>query len=135
MPRLIKSIFWVVLFLVMLLIIDQVLVQVPPVHPAQAAISNFYRDFRSRMIDLVFGEKRPAPESIEDVIETRQKSKPAGVSTDKKPAQPQPKKPAQPGSRTQQRYIYSDSKGELQFADSLDEVPEKFRGQAQPIGE
>ena len=84
MHRLIKPIVWVVLFLVMLLAIDQFLVQVTPVNPAHAAISNFYRDFRNRMINLVFGEKKAVPESIEDVIETRQKQNPAEVSRSRK---------------------------------------------------
>jgi hypothetical protein len=134
MHRLIKPIVWVVLFLVMLLAIDQFLVQVPPVNPAHAAISNFYRDFRNRMIELVFGEKKAAPESIEDVIETRQKQKPAEASSGSKPAQARAVK-TDSSKSSPQRYIYSDNNGELQFADSLQEVPEKFRKQAQPIGE
>ena len=69
MHRLIKPIFWTFLFLVMMLMIDQFLVQVPPVHPAQAAVSHFYRDLRGRLIDLAFGDKKAAPESIEAVIE------------------------------------------------------------------
>ena len=61
MHRLIKPLFWTFLFLVMMLVIDQFLVQVPPVHPAHATVSNFYQDFRSRLIDLTFGEKKIAP--------------------------------------------------------------------------
>lgn len=135
MRRLIKPIFWTFLFLVMMLIIDQFLVQVPPVHPAHAAVSTFYRDFRKRMIDVVFGEHAAGPQSIEAVIETQQKNPPAktlqaGAAA---PAKPGPAAPAK--SKVVQRYIYSDSKGELQFADSLEEVPKEFRGQAQPMAE
>jgi len=52
MHRLIKPIFWTLLFLAMLLVIDQFLVLVPPVHPAHEAVSKFYTDFRGRLIDL-----------------------------------------------------------------------------------
>ena len=104
------------------------------VNPAHAAISNFYRDFRNRMINLVFGEKKAVPESIEDVIETRQKQNPAEVSRGSTPAQARAVK-TDSSKSSPQRYIYSDSNGELQFADSLQDVPEKFRKQAQPIGE
>ena len=132
MLRLIKPLFWTFLFLGMLLAIDQLLVQIPPVHPAHAAVSNFYRDFRSRLIDLTFGEKQATPDSIEAVIETQQKS-PLGLSKNGKPAEQKPA--SQSGDKPTQRYIYSDSRGELQFADSLGEVPVEFRSQAQPMAE
>lgn len=133
MHRLIKPLIWTILFLVMMLVIDQLLVQVPPVHPAHAAVSNFYRDFRSRMIDLVFNEKKAAPQSIEAVIEKEQSKQDPKLQKSK----PSDHGQTLPGNSTQmnksQRYVYSDSKGELQFADSLDEVPVKYRAQAQPM--
>jgi hypothetical protein len=134
MHRLIKPIFWSFLFLIMMLIIDQFLVQVPPVHPAHAAVSNFYRDFRGRLIDLAFSEQTAAPKSIEAVIEKQQKKpKPAPQKTTKA-AQEQAKPESQSQAVNSQRYLYSDGKGELHFADSLDEVPDKYRALAQPMG-
>ena len=134
MHRLLKPIFWTFLFLAMLLVIDQILVRVPPIHPAHEAVSNFYRDFRGRLIDLTFGEKQAAPESVEAVIEKQQaaeKKAPAKTGTPgKKQSLPAKSTPAEES----QRYIYSDGKGELHFADSLEEVPEKYRAQAQPMG-
>lgn len=135
MYRLIKPIFWTFLFLAMMLVIDQLLVQVPPVHPAHAAVSNFYQDFRSRLIDLTFGEKKSAPESVEAVIEKQQKKEKASPQKVKEPDQKQTKPTEKPQAKESQRYIYSDSKGELHFADSLDEVPEEYRKLAQPMGE
>ncbi|MEN8686796.1 MAG: hypothetical protein AB1Z51_03325 [Desulfuromonadales bacterium] len=136
MRRLIKPIFWTALFLLMLLVIDQFFVQVPPIHPAHQAVSNFYKDFRGRLIGLTFGEKQIEPESVEAVIENQQSAK--GKTTaknagtpDNKPARAAKDRPPEPA----QRYIYSDGKGELHFADSLEEVPDKYRGQAQPMGE
>ena len=134
MKRLIKSIIWTFLFLVMMLAIDQFLVKVPPVNSAQAAISNFYRDFRGRMIDLVFGHGKTAPKSIEAVIDEQGKNRKAASLTTikgKEPGQPAAKSEAKAG----RRYIYSDARGELQFADSLEDVPKAFRAQAQPMGE
>ena len=135
MYRLIKPIFWTFLFLAMMLVIDQMLVQVPPVHPAHAAVSNFYQDFRGRLIDLAFGEKKSAPKSVEAVIEKQQKEKKASPQKVKGTDQKQTKPTEKPQVKKPQRYIYSDSKGELQFVDSLEEVPDEYRKLAQPMGE
>jgi hypothetical protein len=132
MHRLIKPIFWTFLFLVMMLVIDQILVQVPPIHPAHATISNFYQDFRSRLTDLAFGEKKATPKSIEAVIEKQQKE-----TAPKKTEQTKKKQveaTTAPQTERAQRYIYSDGKGELHFADSLKDVPDEYRGLAQPMG-
>jgi len=132
MHRLIKPIFWTFLFLVMMIVIDQVLVQVPPIHPAHTAVRNFYQDFRSRLTDFTFGEKKATPKSIEAVIANQQK--------ETVPKQTEPTKGQQaeataaPKAQKAQRYIYSDGKGELHFADSLDDVPDGYRGLAQPMG-
>ena len=132
MHRLIKPIFWTFLFLVMMIVIDQVLVQVPPIHPAHTAVRNFYQDFRSRLTDFTFGEKKATPKSIEAVIANQQKE------TVPKKTEPtkgqQAEATAAPKAQKGQRYIYSDGKGELHFADSLDDVPDGYRGLAQPMG-
>ena len=133
MLRLIKPLFWTLLFLAMLLAVDQLLVQVPPVHPAHAAVSDFYRDFRGRLIDLAFGEKREEPQSIEAVIEKQKVKKPA-VKAAAKPSAEQPAT-TKPQGQKPQRYLYADNKGELHFADSLDDIPDEYRGQAQPMGQ
>lgn len=133
--KLLKWLFWALLFLVMLVAVDQFFLQVPPLHPAHGAVSRFYQDFRSRLVLLVSGEtvaKPPTPrpdreqappesappESIESVI---------GDQQHRSPQSPPPQKP--------QRYLYSDAAGELQFADSLDEIPPRYRSEAQPLAE
>lgn len=135
MHKLLKPIFWTFLFLVMMLAIDQLLVQLPPVHPAQEAVSRFYRDLRGRLIDLAFAEKKAAPQSVEAVIEKEQKreqkSAPTKSSLKQKPAT----QAVQAPSREGRRYLYADGQGELHFVDSLDDVPEQYRGQAQPMGQ
>ncbi len=142
MHRLIKPIFWTFLFLVMMLVIDQFLVQVPPVHPAHAAVSNFYQNFRSRLIDLTFGEKKITPKSVEAVIEEQQKNGQKGQNGQKnspqkinKESREQVKPAEQVQAKKSQRYIYSDNKGELHFADSLEEVPDEYHELAQPMGQ
>lgn len=131
MSKLIKPLIWTALFLAMMLAIDQFFVQVPPVHPAHAAVSDFYRDFRSRLIDLVFSDKKAAPKSIEAVIEKQQKQeKKSPEKTVKKQT-----KSENPTAKPTQRYLYSDSNGELHFVDSLNEVPQEYRSQAQPLGD
>ena len=135
MHRLIKPIFWTFLFLIMMLIIDQFLVQVPPVHPAHAAISNFYRDFRGRLIDLALNEQKAAPQSIEAVIEKQQKNEKAATKKSNQSVPKQALPASNPQGEKTQRYLYSDGKGELHFTDSLDEVPDEYRGQAQPMGQ
>lgn len=140
MLRIIKPLFWTLLFLVMLLAVDQLLVQVPPIHPAHAAVSQFYQDFRGRLIDLTFGDKDAAKPSIEAVIEKQQAKKPAAKAA----PEPAAEKPAavdaplaadKPVVQKAQRYLYADGKGELHFADSLDDIPDEYRGQAQPMGQ
>lgn len=135
MHRLIKPIFWTFLFLLMMLIIDQFLVQMPPVHPAHAAVSNFYQDFRSRLVDLAFGAKQTTPQSVEAVIEKQQKSKRTSPQKINKAGHKQAEPASKPQLKKSQRYLYSDGRGDLHFADSLEEVPDEFRGQAQPMGQ
>ena len=134
MHRLIKPIFWTFLFLIMMLVIDQFLVQVPPVHPAHAAVSNFYRDFRGRLIDLAFNQQKAAPKSIEAVIEKQQKQPKPSPQKTTRASQEQTKPASTTKTENSQRYLYSDGKGELHFADSLNEVPDEYRDLAQPMG-
>lgn len=134
MHRLIKPIFWGFLFLIMMLVIDQFLVQVPPVHPAHAAVTTFYRDFRGRLIGLAFNERKAAPKSIEAIIEKQQQSPKSAPQKTTKTVQKQAKPASNPLAEKSQRYLYSDGKGQLHFADSLSEVPDEYRALAQPMG-
>ena len=132
MYRLIKPIFWTFLFLIMMLVIDQFLVQVPPIHPAHATVSNFYQDFRSRLTALAFSEKKATPKSIEAVIAKQQKE--TAPKKTEQAKEHQAEATAAPQAQKAPRYIYSDGKGELHFADSLDDVPDEYRRLAQPMG-
>jgi len=125
MRRIFKPLFWGLVFLLILVALDQTLVRVPPVHPAHAAVREFYRDFRSRLFSIIEVVPPDAPQSIEAVIDKGRK-----VATKVSPGEePQPKAaPAKPI-----RYVYADQDGALQFADSLEQVPATYRTSAEPL--
>jgi hypothetical protein len=138
---------WTLVFLVLLIGIDQLLVRVPFTSPAPLAVATFYRDLRSRVINLTKGMttapgpspakqtkplptspgKAVPPASIEGVIEQHQ-TKPATAAT------PAPAVRA-PAGDAAPRYLYADDQGELHFAETLAEVPARFRAQARVLGE
>ncbi|HEY5675031.1 MAG TPA: hypothetical protein VIR78_15105 [Malonomonas sp.] len=116
MLKLLRMLLWLILVLVVVGGLDQFLVRVPLDTPGLAPVQTFYVDFRSRLLGLVGVETVAAPPAtIEQVIE----------ATGSAPQQ----------TKKSQRYLYVDEAGELQFADSLAQVPVKFRKAAQPLAE
>jgi len=111
MKKLIRALFWGLVFVLLLGGIDQLLVQTPFKGPLIGSVRTFYLDFRQRLLGLA--GPATAPPSVETTIE-RATAPPATPS---------------------QRYVYADKDGVLQFADSLDEVPAPFRKDAQPLEE
>lgn len=123
MKRLLKFLLWTLVFCALLLAVDQTLLRVPLQQPALAAVRSFYLDFRQRLIHL---GSRPAPASIDAVIEQAQKkAPPAPGAKAPEPASAPAKEPAPKG-----RYLYVDGHGELQFADRLEDIPPPFRREA-----
>lgn len=112
MKKIIRALFWGLVFVVILGGIDQLLVQTPFEGPVIGSVRTFYLDFRSRLIGLTGSS---APQSVEQSIEQ------AATQPATQPAH--------------QRYVYADADGNLQFADSLAEVPETYRREAQPLEE
>jgi hypothetical protein len=146
MARFLATLLWTAVFLLILLAIDQLLVRVPASHPAHVAVTTFYRDLRSRVIELAKGVKappapaapaKPAPlsrdnaktsaASVEAIIEQR---RPAASAATAKPVNGSPAA-AEPAPR----YVYADDRGELHFAETLAEVPEQYRDKARRLGE
>jgi len=107
---------WTLVFLGLLLAFDLLMVRSTAFPPALVEIQDFYVDFRGRILNLLNGSDA---KSIEQVIETSAKS---GTGQEAKAT-----------SKARQRYLYADAEGALHFADSLDEVPERFRSAAQPL--
>ena len=114
MLKLLKIFIWLVLLLVVVGGFDQFLLRVPLEMPGLSQAQTFYVDFRARLLGLVGVDPATPSASIEQLIET----------TGSAPQQLQP-----------QRYLYVDADGVLQFADSLQQVPAKFRQAAQPLAE
>ena len=135
MLRLIKPILWSFLFLISLLLIDQFFLHVSAIHPSHTTARKFYLDFRHRLSTLVGLEESPPLKSIEALIEKQHA--PKGSRGQKSGTLPlrQNKSSGTPPAHSSPQYIYSDEKGDLHFVDSLEEVPEKFRTQAQAIGQ
>jgi hypothetical protein len=126
---------WTLVLLLLLAGLDQLLVRVPFSSPAPLAVATFYREVRSRLIELAGGTaSAPAKPA---------KPNPSAPVKGAPPASPPP--PTQPAPARLQRspqvkeivprYIYADDRGELHFAATLAEIPEQFRERAKALGE
>lgn len=114
MVKLLKILIWTLLVLAVLTGVDQVLLRVPLKQPGLTQIQQFYVDFRGRVLGLAAVAK--TDRSIEQVIERNAAAKNSAKSKT-------------------HRYLYVDEQGALQFADSFDQVPLRFRKDAQPLAE
>jgi len=114
MIKLLKLLIWSLLVLAVLAGVDQFFLQGPLRQPGLSQVQQFYVDFRSRVLGLA---RRETPgQSIEKVIQQTAVSQ-------------------KPNQAKAQRYLYADENGVLQFADSLEQVPPRFRQDAQPLSE
>ncbi len=105
---------WGLFFLLVLTAIDQVLLRVNLPIPGYVEVHNFYVDFRGRLLGLA------GTDPVGRTITANRQTSP----------QKEPRKTSK-----QPRYLYVDSDGALQFADSLNEVPLQYRRDAQPLSE
>ena len=117
MIRIVRWLVWLLVSLVIVSGIDQTLIRVPMKVPVLEQFQEFYIDFRARLIGLAGKKSQPTSKkpSIEQVIETTQK------------------KAAVPDKTATPRYLYVDDTGTLQFAESLEAIPQAFRKDAQPM--
>jgi hypothetical protein len=134
MKKSLSALLWTLIFVALLLGIDQFFLHVPAsISPHQAAQS-FYVDFRTRLLALSVGEKqmgqRPPTASEPKVL-----TKPPSTSPKGQPGRvPLPDAAAAPaGEAVALRYIYVDQAGDLHFADSLQEIPSRYRAEARPM--
>ena len=116
MKRLTGILLWTLAFLALLLAADQFLLRVSLKAPAYATARNFYLDFRTRLLHPNVPVKAAPAVSAEHREKKRRAPAPA----------------ASRGERTL-RYVWVDGNGELQFADSLSEIPPAFRKGAKPL--
>lgn len=116
MLKLFKYFLWLVVIAALMIGFDRLMVLVPLKAPGLSETQVFYTDFRSRLFNLFGENQRTQQDKIEKVIEKSAKLDP---QTMKKTT----------------RYLYVDDNGALQFADSLQQVPFKYRHNAQPLAE
>lgn len=114
MKRFFSFLFWSLVFLGLLVGIDQFFVRVPTEVPGLVEARTFYLEFRQRIRSLVMPKKEDA---LGKVIE-------GAVGQAKRAARHKASSP---------RFLYVDSQGQLQFADTLEEIPAELRSQAQPL--
>ncbi|MFO7982588.1 MAG: hypothetical protein R6V08_03960 [Desulfuromonadales bacterium] len=119
MKRIVRFLIRGVLFIALLLVIDQAILHVSPDIPVIREIRHFYVDFRGRLLQL--GDENPGT-SIKSTIETAE------------PPDEKSQKPAESPAKAP-RYIFADENGQLQFADSLDQIPPAYRQSAEVLGD
>ncbi len=119
MKRLGVFFLWSCLFLALLLALDQVFLRVPMKVPVLAEYQEFHLEFRRRLVG-VFQPSEPAADKLQA---------PSAAPAKKAPAA----KPLPASSPPAPRYLYVDDKGELHFADSLEEIPKAYRKEARPM--
>lgn len=114
MLKILKAFVWLAVATVLLIGLDQFFLSVPLKTPGLHQVQQFYVDFRGRLFGLFnHGE---ANKSIEKMIETNVAPRAkAGVKG--------------------HRYLYVDENGALQFADSYEQVPPRYRKDAKPLSE
>jgi len=116
MLKLFKYFLWLVVIATLIIGFDRLLVLVPLKAPGLNETQTFYTDFRSRFFNLFVDNQRKQQDKIKRVIE--------------KSAVLEPQAPEKSS-----RYLYVDENGALQFADNLQQVPFKYRHNAQPLAE
>lgn len=135
MKRLFSILFHSLLFLGLLLAIDQAFVHLPLDLPGLRQSQSFYLDFRSRLLGLAPAVKVPGL-SVEQLIEAEERASTKPKAVVPAPAKQQAvKAEAAPKGGAGPRYLYPDASGQLQFADRLEEIPAEFRTKAQLLAQ
>ncbi len=115
MKKVLGFLFWGAVFVLTLLGIDQFLLRTPLTTPGLQQVRVFYLDFRQRLLQLP--QNAPGKEAS---------PKPSRAY----PVQPRQKEP-QPSAPV--TYVYADESGNLQFVESLAEIPQRFRSAAKAL--
>ncbi|MBN1958971.1 MAG: hypothetical protein JXQ81_12165 [Desulfuromonadales bacterium] len=116
MLTLFKYFLWLVVIMALTIGFDRLMVLTPLNAPGLKETQIFYTDLRARVLKLFGARPETTKDDIENVIE---QSTAAGQKVPVKTT----------------RYLYVDDSGALQFADSLQQVPFKYRQNAQPLAE
>ena len=131
MFKIFRYVLWLVVVLTLMLSFDQLMISFPLTTPGLSQTQKFYVNFRQRVGNLVYriAEKPQSALKKADKVAspTRQKSSPDTIAkVISKSAVTNVKQEAS-------RFLYVDAQGDLQFADSLEQIPKRFRESAQPL--
>lgn len=131
MKRILSILFHSLLFLLLLLAIDQSFVHLPLTLPGLRQSQTFYLDLRGRLLGLgdpVLERAKRPPKGPDNSVERL-------IEADQRPALAPKTTPKSPAAGESPRYLYPDAAGQLQFADRLEEIPEALRSKAQRLAE
>lgn len=142
MKRLTSFLFWGLIFFLMVSGLDQLLIRVEMRKPMLVEIRTFYVDFRTRLLHLTEG--LPASEipvtkglpwtsspKAPSMVRTPAVHPPVASSGRQIKLETPPSPEAISGSAP--RYLFTDDKGGLHFADRLEDIPAAYREAAQPF--
>ena len=113
MKRLVRFSIRAALFLAVLLAFDQLVLHVPLDLPGVRETRTFYLDFRDRLLNLAEAPKAPSIEATIDRSAGKEQETPSAAASP--------------------RYLYVDQHGNLNFADSLEQVPLAYRQDVQRL--
>lgn len=142
MKLLFSFLFWVFLFLVACVGLDQLLMRVAMPLPVLAEVRTFYVDFRTRLLHLAQrtseatspGGKKAAPPRLQQSAPVLPKAaEPSSALPREKKRPTATSSPSADGEAKAPHYLYVDGKGTLLFADRLEEIPPAYRKDAQPL--
>lgn len=145
MKRLLMGFVWLVVFVFLLLVLDQVLLRYPSFEqPFLHDVQRFHADFRRRLLGLP-PEQPPPPAKPAPALRPTPRPEvdtPAATHVDalvereiarvKQQATSTSKGGTGDGSL---RYIYLDAEHNIQFAERYEEIPPQFRDAVQVVGE
>lgn len=134
MKRIVSILFHSLLFIGLLLAIDQAFVHLPLDLPGLRQSQTFYLDFRGRLFGLRPMSKGPGL-SVESLIEAEERPSARPKAAAPAPTGPRVKEPPAPPGEQSPGFVYPDASGQLQFADRLEDVPREFRAKAQPLAQ
>lgn len=127
-----RFLLWTLVFALLLLGIDQLLLHVRFNLPVYRETRHFYLDLRARLL----GTAPREPRSVEDAIEPFARRPEQERAQPQPPTAPAPGPPSDSPSRSpdgEPQYLYVDREGNLNFADSLAEVPAPYRDEARKM--
>lgn len=116
---------WSLVALLLLAAVDQFFVRVPQRQPLLGTARSFYLDLRGRLLQL----GAPAPTPLHPAP-TAKPAPPPEPAKKPLPATP-PQNPGEHGKSV--GFVYADGEGVLRFTDTLEQVPARYRKDAQPL--